>query len=333
MKKSLIANGNGAVAEKSYRPDTIERPWYIRIIPSSLRGAIDVCASMRGLGWDFGVGVHVPKHTRPLDRGSFIRATFFSFLRNFLVLDFLESIIKLLPGVGDPQGGSIFYPQLPPMQRYTVSTVIHTISGCCLLAGFAMCYDLLTLICVGFLHDPPSFWPPVMEDPWSSDSLHIFWAKRWHQLLRRTFMVLGGYPGKYIAGNIGAVFGTFIASGLYHECGMYGMGRGLDYRVPMFFAIQGPLLVLEKLWKMTTGRMVGGWPGQVWVYFVIFVLGQPMRAYIVRHGALSANQIGVVDSWHMRGLGGGMVIPPALSPVRVILHPVMIGMAESMKNW
>lgn len=209
----------------------------------------------------------------------------------------------------------MFYPQLPPLQRYAISTAIHTISGSCLLAGFGMCYDLLTLFCVIFLHDPPSSWPPVMDDPWSSDSLHIFWAKRWHQLLRRTFIIMGGYPGNSIAGNIGAVLGTFIASGLYHECAIFAMGSGFDYRVPTFFAIQGPLLVLERVWRMTTGRRVGGWPGRLWVYFVILILGQPM-----------------VDSWHMRGLGGGMVIPPIFSPVRMILHPAILRIGEQRQT-
>jgi hypothetical protein len=325
MKESLTVNGNEVVAEKSYKPAAVERPSYTS---SSLREAIEMCASMRGLGWDFGVGVYVPKHTRPLERGPFARATLCSFIRNFLVVDSLEWLLKLFPGLGDTRGGSMFYSHLPPLQRYTVSTTIHTISGSCLLAGFGMCYDLASLIGVMFLRDPPSAWPPILDDPWSSDSLHTFWAKRWHQLLRRTFVVLGGYPGKFIAGNIGAVLGTFIASGLFHESTMYAMGRGFDSRVPVFFAMQGPLLVLERVWRMTTGRMVGGWPGRLWVYFVIFVLGQPMCRCIVRFATLFANQTDAVDAWHMRGLGGGMVIPPIISPVRMILFPSISSIIE-----
>jgi hypothetical protein len=276
MKEAPTTNGNGVIAEMSYKPITVQRPAYVRFIPPWLTEAVELCTSMRGIGWEFGIGTYIPKHKRPLDRLPFIRATIRSFVWNFLVVDFLEWLIKLFPGVGDPRGGSIFYPQLPPLQRYAVSTAIHIISGSCLLAGFGMCYDLITLICVIFLYDPPHSWPPVTDNPWGSGSLHHLWSRRWHQLLRRTFIVLGGFPGKYIAGNIGAVLGIFIASGLYHECASYAMGRGFDYRVPVFFAVQGPLLVLEKVWKMTTGRRVGGWPGRLWVYFVIFVLGQPM---------------------------------------------------------
>lgn len=280
VKDSLTANDNGDVAQASYKTNVIEHPSHVAVFPFWLREAIDLCASLRGFGWDFGVGVYVPKHTRPFDRGPFVRATLFSFIWNFLMLDFFNSLIKLFPAVGDPRGGSIFYFQLPLLQRYAVSTAIHTFSGSCLITGFGMCYDLLVLICVTFLHDSPSSWPPVMDYPWSSDSLHHFWAKHWHQLLCRTFIFVGGYPGQFIAGNVGAVFGTFIASGLYHECAIYAMGRGFDYRVPMFFAMQGPLLVLERAIKVMTGRTVGGWPGRLWVYFVILVLGQPMCGWI-----------------------------------------------------
>jgi hypothetical protein len=328
MKVSLTANGNGAAAERSYKPIVVDRPWFICFVPPWLREAMELCASMRGLGWDFGIGVYIPKHKRSLDRGPFIHATLLSLIRNFLLVDLLESLIKQLPGVGDPRGGSMFYSHLAPLQRYIVSTTIHTISGSCLLAGFGMCYDLLTLICVLFLHDPPSSWPPAMDNPWSSDSLHTFWAKRWHQFLRRTFIYLGGYPGKFIAGNIGAIFGTFIASGLYHECAIYAMGRGFDYRVPLFFAVQGPLLLLERIWTIATGTKVQGWPGRLWVYFVIFVLGQPMGKWAVTFIFMSINWIVTVDAWLVRGLGGGMVIPPIFSPVRMILLPAISSIAE-----
>lgn len=279
IQESVTSNGNGSVFEKAPKPMAIERPSYVYFVPPWLSGAIELCSSLRGLGWDFGRDVYIPKHTRPLERVPFLRATIVSFIRNYIALDLLEWLLKFFPGVGSTDGGSIFYPQLPLLQRYAVSTTIHIISGSCLITGFWMCYDLLTIFCVAFLHDPPSSWPPVMDDPWSADSLHTFWSKRWHQLFRQTFIVFGGYPGKFVAGNIGMVFGTFIASGLYHECAIYSMGSGFDYRVPLYFAAQGPLLVLERVWRIATGRRVGGWPGRLWVYFVILVAGQPMGAY------------------------------------------------------
>jgi hypothetical protein len=244
-------------------------------LPRWLYDALEVSFSLRGTGWDFGRGTHIPLETRSLERHLFLRATFFSFMRHFLLLDFLESLVKLLPEAGTPQGGTIFYASLPPLQRYTLSTIVHVISGTAMLAGFNMIYDSITLFSVGLLHSDPSEWPPVMDNPWTSDSLHVFWSKRWHQFLRRTFLVYGGYAGKWLLGEYGMVQGVFLASGLYHECGIYAMGRGWDNRVVIYFALQAPLLACEKLWRKMTGRKVGGWVGMLWVYFNMFILAQP----------------------------------------------------------
>ncbi|KAF5385687.1 hypothetical protein D9757_005537 [Collybiopsis confluens] len=273
---------------------------------SAIGDAIRLIHEMRGLGWKYGTGVHFPPPTRSLERSKFLQATFWSFIAHYLLLDLLESIIKIFPRVGTPAGGSIFYQNLPSPQRYVVSTAIHLLTGSALLSGFHMVYNLVTFIAVYICDDSPALWPPVMDHPWSSDSMHIFWAKRWHQLLRRTFVVYGGYPGKWIAGDWGAVLGTFLASGLFHECSIYAMGRGFDPIVPLFFISQAPILILEKLWRITTGQRVRGWLGTLWVYFVMFILAQPLT-----------------DSWHRRGLGGGMVIPPFISPAKFIL-PVLI---------
>ncbi|KAJ4482026.1 hypothetical protein J3R30DRAFT_3455944 [Lentinula aciculospora] len=273
---------------------------------SAFRDAIHLAHEMRGAGWKFGAGTHMPKTIRPLERNQFLQKTLWSFIKHFLVLDLIESIIKLFPGVGTPAGGSIFYQNLPIPQRYFVSTTIHMLTGTALLSGFYMVYDLLTLFAVYGCNDSPYSWPPVMDHPWTADSMHIFWAKRWHQLLKRTFVVCGGIPGKWIAGEIGALFGTFIASGLFHECAIYAMGRGFDPVVPIFFVLQAPVLILERLWRTVLGRRLGGWAGRLWVYSMMFFFAQP-----------------IIDSWHKRGLGGGMVIPPFISPAKVAL-PLLV---------
>ncbi|KAI0056101.1 hypothetical protein BV25DRAFT_1832567 [Artomyces pyxidatus] len=275
-------------------------------LPHWLLDSFELMFAMRGLGWDFGRGVYTPPPTRPQAREPFLRATLLSFVYNYLLLDLFEATIKLFPGVGDPLGGSIFYATLPWYERYAVSTFIHFLTGCAMLAGFGMVYDLLTLISVAFLGHSPTSWPPVMDNPWAAESLHDFWAKRWHQLLRQTFLVYGGIPGRMLAGNVGLVLGTFLASGLYHECTIYAMGRDWDSRVPLFFLVQGGAVIGERVWRRMTGRRVGGFLGRLWVYFDIIVLAQPM-----------------VDSWHRRGLAGGMVIPPPISPARQLLFPAL----------
>ncbi|KAG6815738.1 hypothetical protein H0H87_011849 [Tephrocybe sp. NHM501043] len=189
----------------------------LAFVPSGIYDAIELMHTLRGLQWKFGQGVYVPKPTRPRERNAFLQATAVSFIQNFLLVDLLESTIKLFPGVGSPTGGSMFYRTLSPIWRYSVSTLIHILTGSAILAGFGMVYDLITLVAVGGLDGSPASWPPVTENPWGADSMHKLWSKHWHQLLRQTFLVLGGYPGKWLAGDLGLLFGTFIASGLFHD--------------------------------------------------------------------------------------------------------------------
>ncbi|KAL5492758.1 hypothetical protein ACEPAI_4205 [Sanghuangporus weigelae] len=306
-----ISNGNAS--PHSIPVTGANRPGS-KLLPLWLQDGLELFCAARGVGWDWGKNVYIPPERKPLARRPFLLATLSSFLWSFLLLDFLESCLKLVPGVGLPTGGTIFLPHLPPIKRFALSTAVHFASGFSLLAGFQMCYDLATLIGVGLLGHDSTSWPPVMDRPWAATSLHEFWAKRWHQLLRQTFLVFGGHPAQKLLGNgtlgkLGMVLGTFAASAAYHELSSTSMGHGMDYRVVLFFMFQGVLVILERVWRIVTGRRVGGWPGTVWVYFVIGVLGQPL-----------------VDAWHKKGLAGGMVIPPLISPTRRVIFPIITGL-------
>ncbi|KAG0700012.1 hypothetical protein DFH29DRAFT_1080919 [Suillus ampliporus] len=268
-----------------------------------LYDALELIISSRGLGWKFGVGVHVPHEERSLERNSFLFATLISAVKNYLILDLFESLIKLVPDVGTPHGGTIFKTELPFLYRYALSTAIHVATGTFILAVIDFFYDLATISAVFFLGSSPSAWPPVLDHPWQSDSLHIFWSKRWHQIVREAFFIIGGFFGRIIAGNIGMLFGIFIVSGLFHEFGAYALGRGFDTVVPLFFALQAPLLLCEKVWCKYTGYRVGGLYGRLWVYFCMIIVAQPL------------------NSWLRRGLGGGLMAPPSLSPTRQFIIP------------
>jgi len=235
-------------------------------------------------------------------------------LVSFFALDALESFLKLWPGVQEPTGGTIFMDTLPPnfvpslpfypscmpsstkrpihlttWQKYALSTALHTVTGFAFLAGFGMCYDLLSLVGVVFLGHLPSSWPPSWDAPWLSTSLHELWARRWHQFLRQTFLVMGGFPLSFLftlvgipgGTRLGLVLGCFAASGAFHDFAMYAMGRGLDSRVFLFFFSQGLLVIGEHLWRKVTGRRVGGLWGHVWVLAVIFIGAQPLGTYLI----------------------------------------------------
>ena len=263
---SLYEAPSTSVADAQKSTGAILPPWALE--------AWDVIFSLRGLGWQFGKGVSVPKDTRPQERSAFLKAALISFIKNYLILDIVVAILQLMPGIGSTAGGSMFYSNLPLIPRLLVSTFVSLISGAAMTAGFETLYAVGILLGVGLLGQSPSSWPPLTSNPFAAESISDFWAKRWHQTLRRTFLVMGGIPAGKIAGRSGMVIGTFFASGLFHEFGAYALGRGMDHTVTAFFTLQGVAVMLEGLWQSITGRKVGGWPGRIWAYAFMMPLAQ-----------------------------------------------------------
>ncbi|KAL6304023.1 hypothetical protein BKA93DRAFT_785789 [Sparassis latifolia] len=282
-------------------------------LPPWLSDALEVSLAVRGIGWDFGQGTYLPQSRRPRERGPFLRATAASLLLNLLYLDLSTSVVESVPGVGSVSGGSIFLPYLPLPLRYTVSTIVHLCAGIMVMSGLEAGDDLLTLLFVGVLGQPPSEWRPIQENPWAAQSLHELWAKRWHQLLRRTFMVFGGFLGQWVAGDLGLVIGVFVASGLYHEVGL----QTADSRVTLFFVLQGVGVLCETAWKKLTGRRVGGLAGRVWTYLFVVGLGQM-----------------TTDAWCGRGLGGAvLIIPEWMSVFRTFLGPAFAWITQTLLQY
>ncbi|KAF8909136.1 hypothetical protein CPB85DRAFT_1376266 [Mucidula mucida] len=294
MPEGALRVGETSLDERSSGLNPPCQPW--------LSALVEMALTARGFKFKYGQDIPLPKQAYRQDRDSFLKATGKMIVQSFFMLDLMDTLLKLCPGVAAPEGGTMFYADLPAGQRYGISTIIHIATGFLFLSGFKLGYQFFALIAVGVFRNSPADWPPVIDQPWISESMHELWAKRWHQLLRDSFYIYGGYIGGKIAGRGGLVLGMFLASGLFHELAMYSMRGGFYYEPVIFFAGQAIILWFERLWRTSTGRRVGGWTGRVWVYFVMVVLGQPM-----------------VDSWHRRGLGGGTVILPILSPTRRLI--------------
>ena len=247
------------------------------LFPPWFRDASEIIFTMRGIGWDFGKGLYVPKESRSLERGAFLRATVSSLLYNYIVIDIINTFFKQIPRVGTYQGGSIFLPELAPFPRYALSSAIHLAAGFMIQYGMDVCNDIATLVGVGVLGQDPAAWPPIQDKAWKATSLHEYWGKRWHQTLRQVFLVFGGRIGAHFAGSVGMVLGSFFASGMYHELGMHMS----DHRVTLFFLIQGVGIILEGLWKRATGRNVEGVLGWMWTAFFVLVIGQITSEYLL----------------------------------------------------
>ncbi|PIL23846.1 hypothetical protein GSI_13597 [Ganoderma sinense ZZ0214-1] len=247
-----------------------------RLLPCALYDALEVGLAMRGIGWDFGQSLYIPSGEWPPERNAFIRAKLLNFARNELYVDIWETVEKLTPGVSST-GGTIFLPHLPPLQRYAFSMFLQLGHGLLIVAGMSNVYDIFSIIGVLCCGSKPEDWPPMMGDLWNVRSLHQFWSQGWHQALRYTFLTFGGFPGRRLGGSVGMVFGTFLASALFHEIGIATTGVDMDGRVFVFFLLQAVGVIAEKTFRMLTGRRVGGVFGFTWAAVFILGLGQICR--------------------------------------------------------
>ncbi|KZT08753.1 uncharacterized protein LAESUDRAFT_757467 [Laetiporus sulphureus 93-53] len=125
-----------------------------QLLPTWLRDALELFLPVRGIRWDFGRGVYVPPSTRSSARGTFnLIQTALSFLKQFLIFDLCDALLKLVPSADTLEGGTIFLQHLPPAQRYAISTARQLLGG----------NDLLSLFAVGLCGSEPAAWPPLYD--------------------------------------------------------------------------------------------------------------------------------------------------------------------------
>ncbi|KAF8312205.1 hypothetical protein DL93DRAFT_2098346 [Clavulina sp. PMI_390] len=184
-------------------------------------------------------------------------------------------------------------------------------------------------------------WGPLMDRPWATTSLHDFWGVRWQQFLRQPFLILGGYPLQAIfrtitrvicrvlclpetkarqfnkiVGDVGLFVGVFFASGLSHTLPPYACGPVVDpvsgrvisetgmpgWHTMFFFLAQAIGILIERIYRMATGKYVDGVFGRVWTW-----------VWIVGGGQFLFN------SWYQVGFQRGLVMDPATSPTEQLL--------------
>jgi Membrane bound O-acyl transferase family len=268
--------------------------------------ALDLMFNLRGIGWTWSKGLRFPPETRPTNSTpAFLLATMISFVQHVILLDGLQYIVQSFsPSTfGSPAGGTIFDPSLPPFHRYARSSLITMLSGLVIYCAIRLCYDFCTLCGIILFRQYPAQWPPIFNQPWQSTSVSDFWAKRWHQVFRDSFMFVGGRPMDFFAGRLGSVIGVFFVSGLLHDLGLWGMGRGTDFwHVVGFFSIMGVGVVIEAVWRNTSGTKVHGWIG--WAWTMLWVIGW---------GNL------VVDAWLRSGLAGSIFMPESRRPGKIFI--------------
>lgn len=280
-------------------------------LPLVLTDALELCCNLRGIGWNWSAGLHIPRESKPThSRPLFLFYTIRNFLLSLALFDALHYSVQIFgpTTVGAAVGGSIFDESLPFVQRYLRSTLITYLAGLTVCLGIQIGFYFMSIIGVAVFHNTPESWPPIFDAPWVSTSLSEFWAKRWHQAFRDLFVSCGSRPLARLFGRMGTVLGAFIISGLLHVAGLWGMGRGTElWGAGGYFLMMGVGVIIERGWAgamtKTTGRRVRvrGWIGWVWT-----------MAWVVFWGNW------LVDSWARKGLVGSAFFPEGQRPVQTL---------------
>lgn len=276
----------------------LKDPLRRRVEPAPLIGvfidAFDLTINVRGVGWNWSKGLRFPPDTRPTSRVWFaiyvlLSALFHSFMCGVLHTAMQALAPEAFTAVGE---ATIFDDTLPPLIRYTRSSIISTFTLLAIYAVIQMNYDIGTFIGVTIFQQDPAQWPPVFNEPWKSTSLHDFWTYRWHQLMRRSFIVLGGWPLGFVFGRVGYVLGSYLASGILHSVLMATLSWNIEWWcMPLSFGMMAVAVIIEHAFMQMTGRRVGGWIGRVWTMIWLLMWGNMMVDRFARAGLLEASRV------------------------------------------
>lgn len=292
----LTNEHNGHVTIKHHVPLT-----------SALWNAWDLMVNLRGIGWNWSHRTHIPRPFFHVE--SRLTFTLLSLCQCILLMIAFDALCVCARSLGPdtfgtPEGGTIFDPSLPPTERYMKSLTVTFLSGITAYVIINATYQFHAVLYMILFQQYPSQWPPLFDSPWLSTSLTSFWGRRWHQLFREYFVAVGSRSMRRYLGRVGTVMGAFAVSGVLHDVGMQGMGRGADtLTVVGFFLMHGVAVLLEHAWKQATGRRVGGVFGWLWACLWLILWGQA-----------------VVDVWARRGLIGSQFFPEAYRPATLILN-------------
>jgi len=261
--------------------------------PSTILNALDLASNLRGHGWEWSRGLHIPRETRPANRTAFILYAFLSAVAHALICGALQrAVLSLAPmGVGPIPGGStIFDETLPFLVRYLRASLITIVVGFVIYASTQMGYNLATATATLVLGQDPAQWPPISDSPWRATSVSDFWGRRWHQLFRHVFLTLGGHPLSFVLGRSGIIIGTFLASAVIHHILLVALDSQVEIWWSLLgFGMMGPGILAERAFYRLTGRRVGGVVGWVWTMAWVLLWGNVMVEGFIRAGLHGAS--------------------------------------------
>jgi len=273
-------------------------------IPNILLDAFDLVCNQRGIGWSWSNKPFPATNTLPTSIASIIAKLFFKFVLFDISLYLVQ---HMRPSVNDPAGDTIFDPALGMLLRWALASLYSLCGSMVVYTNANMLYHVATLIGRVVLRQSAWQWPPLFNRPWTSTSIGDFWGFRWHQFFRHVFVVYGARPGGALLGQPGALLGAFAVSAVIHDLGMWGLGRGTEFRTAGgFFLLMGIGAALEHGFKGLTGRRVGGIWGWAWT-----------MGWTLGWGTL------MIDAWARRGIVACDYSPDWLRPGKLVIDTII----------
>lgn len=281
---------------------SVERPLSI---PNVLLDALDLVCNLRGIGWSWSPKPFTKTRARSPPTIPTILA---KLLLKLVVFDVAHYLVQhFRPSVDVPAGDTIFDPTLSALPRFAWGVFFTMCGGMVIYTTVDALYHIATLIGRILLRQPAWRWPPLSDRPWTATSITEFWSFRWHQFSRHVFVVFGSQPGGALLGKPGALVGAFAVSGVMHDVGMWGLGRGTEFRtVGGFFLLMGFGASLEYgFWKVTGRRVCGFWG---WAWTMVWTVGW---------GSL------MIDAWARRGMIASDFFPYGLRPGKSLVDAII----------
>ncbi|KAF8553845.1 hypothetical protein OG21DRAFT_1441204 [Imleria badia] len=237
----------------------------------------DLLINPRGIGWNWPRGLVVPKPAFETDsRRAFVLSLTAGFAFHVLAFDACVQTLRVLsPNTfGSLNGGPLFDHAFPLVLELARAVLVAFLAAAAAYFGLQYTYKFLAIVCVLSFHQHPSQWPPLFDAPWLSTSLTELWGRRWHQMMRDMLLTLGVQPFEWALGRSGGLLGAFFVSGVFHDI---ELGRGgYTGTVVGFWVMNGVGVALERVWKKTTGKRVGGVWGWTWMVGWLIIWGIPM---------------------------------------------------------